>query len=341
MSSENAVDRRNAVCSASADRTISSSPLRHAPSGDVTMSAEDTWRWGDVRETDITPSWIGGDGIFTEGVDGEGRDVLRRRFPVSELPYASDVDSVTTLMRAAADRGIAPDVIESGPDYVIMRRMPDSWRSAKLDELRNPYLLWAVLEQRRRIHDIPLSQLPGVAHRSMLDQMAQMRDRCIADGVPLPRLVDRVLESLGPFLRRADEFREMAVPCHGDGAASNVLVDTAPDSGSAARPMLTGWTVCGIMDPIEDAGSVLAEVGPFCGVPASLISGMGLPSDALPVAQAYGIVNDVYWGIIGLWRSATSQDPTIDFAKYGLWRLQKAANQLVLPIGPASWLASL
>lgn len=168
-----------------------------------------------------------------------------------------------------------------------------------------------------------------------------MRDLYMHTGKTLPREVDALLKQLDPFIKRVDEFHEPAVPCHGDGATSNILIDPSPEAGNVSMPMLTGWTISGVMDPLEEAGSVLAEVGPFCGTPAQLITGLGLPASTLPVAQVFGILGDLYWALIGLWRSATTETPEIDFAKYGLWRLTKARNQMVLPFGPAAWLERL
>ncbi len=299
------------------------------------------WTWGDVKETDITPSWVGGDGIFTEGTSADGDAVLRRVFTKESRPYASPFESIATMMQIAGDAGISPQVVSVGEDEIIMRKLPSNWRNAKLDELRDPYVLWAVLEQHRRVHELTIPQGREVMERDLIEDVFGMRDLYRHTGKRMPRDVDRLLKRIDPFIRRVDEFHEPAVPCHGDGAASNVLINPAIRPGDVAQPLLCGWTVSGVMDPLEEAGSVLSEVGPFCGVPSMLINGLGLPSSALPVAQVFGILGDLYWALIGLWRSATTDTPEIDFAKYGLWRLVKASNQLLLPTGPATWLESL
>lgn len=302
---------------------------------------ESSWIWGDVKETDITPSWVGGDGIFTEGADAHGDAVLRRVFTKESRPYASPFESIATMMKIAGDAGISPQVLSVGDDQIIMRKLPATWRNAKLDELRDPYVLWAVLEQHRRVHELRIPDNSEVMHRDLIEDVFGMRDLYRHTGKRMPRDVDGLLHDLDSFIRRVDEFHEPAVPCHGDGAASNILLDPKVRPGDVAMPLLSGWTVSGIMDPLEEAGSVLSEVGPFCGVPAMLINGLGLPSSALTVAQCFGILGDLYWALIGLWRSATTDTPEIDFAKYGLWRLVKARNQLLLPTGPSAWLKEL
>lgn len=302
---------------------------------------ESSWIWGDVKETDITPSWVGGDGIFTEGTDACGDAVLRRVFTKESRPYASPFESIATMMKIAGDAAISPQVLSVGDDQIIMRKLPATWRNAKLDELRDPYVLWAVLEQHRRVHELRIPDGREVMHRDLIEDVFGMRDLYRHTGKRMPGDVDGLLRDLDGFIRRVDEFHEPAVPCHGDGAASNILLNPKVRPGDVAMPLLSGWTVSGVMDPLEEAGSVLSEVGPFCGVPAMLINGLGLPSSALPVAQCFGILGDLYWALIGLWRSATTDTPEIDFAKYGLWRLVKARNQLLLPTGPSAWLKEL
>ncbi|MFT8593083.1 MAG: hypothetical protein ABF747_05710 [Bifidobacterium sp.] len=307
----------------------------------VSLSSEDQWRWGDVKETDITPSWVGGDGIFTEGVDANDDPVLRRVFTKESRPYASPFNVIAAMMKAAGEISVAPEVVTVADETIVMRRMPEHWRNAKLDELRDPYILWAVLEQHRRVHEITVDKVLSMSHRSILDDVSSMRDRCVASSVPLPHGIDHILKDLEPFIARVDGLREPCVPCHGDGAASNVLIDTQTEQDAPNAPLLTGWTVSGVMDPLEEAGSVLSEVGQFCGNQSSLVTGLGLDAECLRPAQAFSIINDVYWSLIGLWRSATSENAAVDFAKYGLWRLVKARNQLCTPIGPGKWLKEL
>jgi hypothetical protein len=300
------------------------------------------YEWGATQETDITPSWIGGDGIFTHGTDAQGSPVLKRIFTDESAVYASPVDAVISLMQAASRRQIAPPILQIGENSIIMDSMPQSWRNVKLDELRDPLLLGSVLEQHRRVHTIPASELVSVHKRELLETVNTVHDHYLTVVGCVPRDVDRILHQLEPFASVVDSFHEQAVPCHGDGAASNVLFCTQPDSAEADKPLLTGWIVSGLMDPLEEAGSILAEIEPYCGMPGNLImSGLGLPPEALPVAQVFGIFDDLLWCLIGLLRSATSKDTTVDYAKYGLWRLTKARNQLASPTGPLAWLKQL
>ncbi|MFZ2756433.1 MAG: phosphotransferase [Atopobiaceae bacterium] len=318
---------------------LAETPARHASRR--TRFAVERCTWGNVHETDITPSWVGGDGTFTDGVDETGREVLLRAFSPESAAYASPLRSVETMMRAAGRHGLAPKVLALAEGSIVMERVPATWRSAKLDDLADPVVLSAILTQRRRMHGVSLQETPDVVRRSIVADMFGMRDRCVEEGVALPRRSDETLRLLRPFFDKAEFFREGPVACHGDGAASNVLVNVDATGQLLSAPLLTGWTLSGVMDPVEEAGSVLAETGPFVGLgKAEILKVLGIPLRLLPVAEAYAVVDDLLWGYIGLWRSAVSADRSIDYAKYGLWRLEKSGCQL-RSSGLAEWLGRL
>lgn len=292
-----------------------------------------TWQWVAPVICDITPSWVGGDGEFTEGIGPNGQRVIRRRFTDENAMYASPLESIVTVMRAAGDAGIAPHVVEADGSDVISAQLPETWRSAKLDELRDTRLLLHALDVRHAVHALDLGKRAltcarSVAARSVVHDVAVMRERCDDAGMTLPRDVDRILVKLEPFITAAPTIAHEPMLCHGDGAASNVLFDTADP---AAMPKLSGWTVCGLRDPYEEAGSVLSELHPFCVVDdAQVLRRLGLdPANAF-AAQGFAVLDGVLWALIGLWRSRVNVDKSIDCTKYGMWRLVKARHQLDL-----------
>ena len=313
------------------DNTVTGGRLLREAVRIVSRPVTSTWQWTVPRACDITPSWIGGDGEFTEGVGANGQRALRRRFTDEITMYASPVESITTVMQAAGEAGIAPRVIESAGDEVVCELLPETWRPAKLDELRDTRLLLHALDARRCVHGLDLGSRAltcarSVAQRSLVRDVFIMRERCLEQGIFLPRNVDGILDELGPFLDAAGSLAHDPVLCHGDGAASNLLIDsTDPDT----PPLLTGWTVCGLRDPYEEAGSVLSELHPFCAVDdAQVLRRLGLDTQKLFLAQGFAMLDGVLWALIGLWRSEINSDKSIDCTKYGMWRLVKARYQL-------------
>lgn len=290
-----------------------------------------TFRWIAPRECEITPSWIGGDGEFTEGVGTANRRVLRRHFTEENALYASPIEHIRTLMCAAGDAGIAPSVLYAEGDDVVMELLPESWRSAKLDELRESRLLLRTLDVRRRVHELSIGPRAAtcarsVVHRNLIDDVETVRAACLQASMTLPRDIDRMLAELSPFVNSAATSASKPVLCHGDGAASNILIDSADP---AAAPLLTGWSVAGLRDPYEEAGSVLSELHPFCVVDdEQVLIRLGLETDRLFAAQAFAVLDGIFWGLVGLWRSQVNANKEIDCTKYGMWRIVKARYQL-------------
>lgn len=300
-----------------------------------------TIRWIAPRECEITPSWIGGDGEFTEGVSAESKRVLKRHFTEENAAYASPVENIRTLICAASDAGCAPGVLYAEGDEVIMQLMPASWRPAKLDELRESRLLLRTLDLRRRVHDLDIGPRAAtcarsVAHRSLVSDVETMRTLCLRENMALPRDVDRMLSELAPFLEQASALAHKPLLCHGDGAASNILINT---DDTDALPLLTGWSVAGLRDPYEEAGSILSELHPFCVVDDSqVLLRLGLDADDLFVAQAFAVLDGIFWGLNGLWRSQINVNKEIDCTKYGMWRIVKARYQLSTFPELSTWL---
>ena len=327
MTSATATAPRTAVV----DNTVTAGGLLRDTVHVVSRPVTSTWQWTVPRTCDITPSWIGGDGEFTEGVGANGQRVLRRRFTGEVTTYASPVENITTVMEAAGKAGIAPRVIESSADEVISALLPETWRPAKLDELRDTRLLLHALDVRRCVHELNLGPRAltcarSVVQRNLVRDVSVMRERCLEEGIFLPRNVDDILGKLSPFLDAAGALAHKPVLCHGDGAASNLLIDSTDPN---TPPLLTGWTMCGLRDPYEEAGSVLSELHPFCAADdAQVLRRLDLDSKNLFIAQGFAVLDGVLWALIGLWRSAINSDKSIDCTKYGMWRLVKAHYQL-------------
>lgn len=281
----------------------------------------------DVREPEISPSWIGGDGRFYTGVSSTGEALLRRDLTAESAPYATDPQAMLALMRAAGEQGLAPAIVSASGTSVVMERLEAPWATARANDLADPAVLDAALSVRRQVHGLGglTDRLPV---RTLVEDVYAMRDLCREEGVRAPFYLDGILAGLEPFIARADTLREPAVPCHGDGAASNLLIDKGAGREGGPDVRLTGWTVCGLRDPVEEAGSVLSEAFPFFEAPpARMLEGLGLDAEALLPAECYAVLDGLFWAMVGLHRSATTKTPQVDFAKYGLWRLEKCRFQ--------------
>ena len=183
-------------------------PLRAGATVAASRPVTSAWQWVAPITCDITPSWVGGDGEFAEGVGPNGQRVVRRRFTEENAMYASPLESIVTVMRAAGQVGIAPAVVEASGNDIITTQLPETWRSAKLDELRDTRLLLHTLDVRKAVHTIDLGKRAltcarSVAARSVVHDVAVMRARCGEAGMTLPRDIDRILAGAVPRRRRS------------------------------------------------------------------------------------------------------------------------------------------
>lgn len=285
-------------------------------------------------QTEITPSWIGGDGIFVMETGPDGTPILRRTFPSHTDSY-SDVATTCMAVAAAARMGIAPPLVAYDTDerILVTALMDSPWRRARLNDLSDPSMLDLVVEQHRRFHEAAVA-LP---RRDVVGEIAALREKCVAAGV-VRRDLDFVLQAMTGFMAWPGRVSREPVPCHGDGAVSNVLV--VPGK----RPRLTGWTMAGLRDPLQEAGSLIAELSPFCASATHIIEILvdGVTDrETVLTAKAYAVLDDIKWALIGLLCSRISEESSIDYFKYGAWRLTKALTRLSEPHDVSEWLEEL
>ncbi|MGO4835698.1 phosphotransferase family protein, partial [Rhizobiaceae sp. 2RAB30] len=126
------------------------------------------------------------------------------------------------------------------------------------------------------------------------------------------------------------------VPCHADGASSNVMV--GPDN--AVRLVDFEWARQA--DPAHDLGTVLAELLPFDGEALLAVEiATGRPdAQVLARARLYGAADDLMWALWGFISAAQSPRKHVEFFKYAEWRLLRARTVLEGPRFEA-WLAKV
>ncbi|MGL6237115.1 MAG: phosphotransferase family protein [Segniliparus sp.] len=277
-------------------------------------------------EPEPSPSWI----ACSARWDREGDALLRRTHDPADEVFASPLPAILAATTAAGAAGIAPSVVASD-SAGFTTELVEGARPAKLDDLADAGLLRAALGLRTRFQSLdlqlPLAQLP---ERTLFEDVARLREAHSAAGIPPPVEADELSRALDRFAARRERFAMPAIPCHGDGAVSNLLI--AP--GGASDPKLTGWSVVARRDPLEEAGSVLGEIVPFCATASEVLRALALPVEAELVARAWSVADDLLWGLIASWRMATSSDRAVDYVKYGLWRFTKGRAALYgSPVG--------
>jgi hypothetical protein len=247
--------------------------------------------------------------------------------------HYADTSSIGLAMWAAGENGIAPRVHAHTAIATVSDWLAEPWKRARLNDLVEPDLRGAVLAQHRRFQHLTV---PGLASRNVIDDVFRLRDLCVKAGAVLPLTVDALLRDLAPFIARASTFAEPAVPCHSDGATSNVIYR------SSADVLLTGWTLAARRDPLQEVGSLLAELVPHCLSAEELIVAMGysLNDDIVLVVRCHAILDGLQWALMGFLNSVSAEDQTVDYFKYASWRLINAQSIAQTP-DVTNWIGDL
>jgi len=300
--------------------------------GAVQADPFDSIEWEALNATEITPSWIGGHGLFRRGTDAAGRGIVKREYP-SQIDLYADRGAIALALRVAGDERIGARAHSVSDTAAVLEWLPAPWRRARLNDLVDPVLRASVIDQHLRFQRTTLPELPS---RDVISDVFLLRDACLAEGAILPAAVNDLLRTLGPFLRRYDSFAEPVVPCHGDGAVSNVMFRSPCDV------LLTGWTFAARRDPLQEAGSLLAELSPHCLPAEELVVQMGFTrdNDVVHVVRCLAICDGIQWALVGYLNSASAPDRSVDYFKYGSWRLANAHAILQSP-GLCEWIGGL
>ena len=271
--------------------------------------------WTQTLPTVASPSWAGGDSVFFEGRSPDGVPLLARYMRPSAAIHA-DFSAVFAAMEVAGAAGLAPAVLfhDAIRGVCVQERLGDAWQVATLYRLLDADARQASLRVRLQFRELA----PDLPLVSVFDQVARLLAFAQDHAVEVPPVAHEVIaaveEARGYMLDGPE-----AVACHGDGAASNVLL-------SANGAMLVGWTQSGRMDPLEEVGSLLTEFAPFIADAETVFESLWGDRDpaALARARLCGVADDLRWALVGWCTQALHPGSAIEYLKYGNWRLLKA-----------------
>lgn len=273
--------------------------------------------WTPVFPTNASPSWVGGDSQFYEGRGRDGSSILLRYLkPAATL--RTDCSAVFTAMTAAGEAGLGPTILYQDPDRCVclQQKLGDEWRPGTLHRLLDPVARKASVDVRLRFRQLDLD-LPQV---NIFEQISHLLEHLRTNQIEIPSTAHEVIRAVEES-RGCMHDGPAAVACHGDGAASNVLC-------SSGQARLVGWTQVGVMDPLEEVGSLITELVPFV-ADAETVFEMAWPDRdpaALARARLYGVADDLRWALIGWCAQAWRKGSANEYQKYGNWRLLKARS---------------
>jgi hypothetical protein len=295
------------------DRAITASPLAGRPG----------LRWRAGLPTIASPmrQAVDADNFVIEA-DGEAPVFLKIFLP-DGWP-AIDLDATAKATATAAALGIGPALRFVLPAHgaLAINYLEHPWRAAMLSDLAEPPLLAAAVAARRRFHEAA----PLPRRRDVFAMIEDLRGHAAARAVDLPGDVDALIawsrEAAAAVAAAGFDLK----PCHNDGSASAHML-------AGRRLMLVDFDEAGQSDPYCDLALLLNEASAFGDVWAP---GVELYAGAATAAlvnrcRVYATADDIFRGLWGWLMSATSPRRSVEFLKYGEWRLLRARRALREP----------
>ncbi|MCY0386147.1 aminoglycoside phosphotransferase family protein [Robbsia sp. Bb-Pol-6] len=239
-----------------------------------------------------------------------------------EMRELVDFETSARASRCAGETAASPRVVlaDAARGVLVFEALaPARWRWARIDDLTDPVRLAALWHAKRAVHAGPRP----ACERSPHADMERLSALCARDGIVLP--ADAA--TIGAQLRRAcaalRRTQGPAVPLHGDGVASNVMID------AAGQLQLIDFDRGGLGDPWYDVGIALNELYQFEDEwRHGVVLWQGRCDDAdYARCRLYALVDDWIWTLSALWLSACGS-PAIDFMKLAQWTLLRCRQSL-------------
>jgi hypothetical protein len=240
------------------------------------------------------------------------------KLPHDDAALFSCPRTAAAATRAAAEAGIGPALHHADPSTgaVVLDDVSATHKVATLSRLTEPAVRDAVLTARKAMQAGPA--LPRRA--DVFAAIETLLDRAADAGIALPEDIAWLLDNGRAAGAAIAASGIDLVPAHGDGNASNVLID------AAGAVLLVDMDMAGNMDPFQDLGSFLVEADAFdpeARESFEIFHGR-FDERLFNRARLYGVADDLRWGLIGSILAGTSARTTLEFLKYADWRYLRA-----------------
>lgn len=265
-----------------------------------------------------SPSWRGVDGDSLIARDRETGATLFIKAIHADTAFYIDVAAAFDAAVKAGEAGIGPRVIEAdvASGILVTENLSAEWRVAGLEACRDPSFVDKVFDVRRRFGEV-------VALRRDVDVFADIERfhaQAVSCGAPIPADTPWLLDTLLFAGQTMGKSAARAIPVHGDGNVSNILLDKQGDV------RLVDWDRAGNGDPLEDIGSFLIEAFAFEPEARDAFRrNFGtLEETAFDRARILGIADDLRWALIAAIQAHVSDRRVNEFYKFANWRFLRA-----------------
>lgn len=253
--------------------------------------------------------------VMTQGV------FVKRMHP--EMMRGFDLTAAMALASQAGQIGVGPEVIwhEASSGGVAMRCLQEGWSTANQASLQDPEILSTAMSALKTLHSTDTLEARFNPFNK-IDTLIEELEREKADLPDDIAWLRRLIGQIEPMLETG-----MLAPCRNDGSSSNLML------GPHGTVMLIDYDRAGMNDPLYDVGCLLAEVTNMeRDMRAGYVAYAGSFDEAgFSRARLWSYVDDLLHALWARLYAKISQRGSVEWLKYGEWRLIRVRMGLMHP----------
>ena len=238
---------------------------------------------------------------------------LKIRYP--DMRSFFDDEAIAVNCNRLAKSGVTPALRYSNPDSGVLAfdRLGGDWRWGRVDQFADQTILENTVCAKKRIH-----QGSTFACTSSVFKIIEVyRNMVAVQQVDVPSDIPGILQQVQQIAAAIEAAGYQDRPCHGDGVASNVMID------ADGNVMLVDFDRSANMDPYYDLGSLMLEAFQFADDARQVLEiydGTFIESH-YNRCRLYGIADDLMWALWGFICFNLSPRKDVEFTKYAEWRI--------------------
>ena len=261
-----------------------------------------------------SPSWRGVDGAPWRAVRKPDGASLFIKVMDADAALYIDIPCAFEAAGRASDLGIGPKIFAADAEagILVMEDLNAGWHVGGLERMLEPGIVDAIIAARQAFQQ----GAPLPRRATVFDEIERFYAAAQEVNARLPSDTAWMTDEIRFAAEAVKGLEVKAVPIHGDGNVSNVIIS------DAGEVRLVDWDRATTADPLEDLGSFLVEA--FAQEPEArdaFSRAFGsFDEGRFSRARVYGVADDLRWGLIGALLAAKSPRNTMEFYKFANWR---------------------
>lgn len=246
---------------------------------------------------------------------------IKRMHP--EMVSGFDLEAAMALASQAGKIGVGPEVFwhDASSGGIAMGCLADGWSTGNQARLQDPKIVSAAMSGLKALHATDALDArfdPFAQIDTLIDELGR-ENTALPDDIGWLR---RLIAQIEPM----QETGTLA-PCRNDGSSSNLML------GPDGAVMAVDYDRAGMNDPLYDVGCLLVEI---TNMERDMHAGYAAYAGAFDEvgfarARLWSYVDDLLHALWARLHATTSQRGSVEWLKYGEWRLIRVRMGLMHP----------